>query len=180
MENVNSTSTYTQPSWFPVALRYGIITGLVAGVVSILLFITGGFEKVWIGFIIGVVIQIGSIVFAHKDFKSQNNGFMTYGRGLLIGTILSAISGLVGGLISFAYIQFVDMSVIDRMNELQIVMMEKFGLPEDKMDEAIQKLEESNTPAKQITGGLTTGLTMGFLFSLIVSAITKKNKPEFE
>ncbi len=180
MENLNATTTVTQPAWFPIALKYGIITGLASGVLSILLFISGAFETVWIGIVLALAISVAGIVLAHREYKSANHGFMSYGRGLVIGTVLSVIAGLISGLISFAYIQFVDPGVLDRMKEMQMAMMEKFGMPEDKMEEAVAKLDEQFTPLKQLTSGLSSGLIGGFILSLIVTAITKRNKPEFE
>lgn len=180
MENLNATATINQPAWFSIALKYGILTGLASGVLSIIMFISGAFETVWIGIVLALVISVGGIVMAHKEFKRLNGGYMNYGKGLVIGTVLSLIAGLISGLISFAYIQFVDPGVLDRMKEMQMAMMEKFGMPEDKMEEAVAKLDEQFTPTKQLTSGLTSGLIGGFILSLIVTAVTKRNKPEFE
>lgn len=180
MENINTSATMVQPAWFPIALKYGIITGLASGVLSVIMFVSGAFETVWISIVLALIISIGGIVMAHREYKELNGGYMNYGKGLLIGTILSVIAGLISGLISFAYIQFVDPGVLDRMKEMQMTMMEKFGMPEDKMEEAVAKLDEQFTPTKQLTSGLTSGLVGGLVLSLIVSAFTKRNRPEFE
>lgn len=168
METFNTTApitTTTQPAWFPIALKYGIITGLASGALSVIMFISSAFETVWIGIVLALIISVGGIVLAHREYKRVNNGYMAYGKGLLIGTVMSIIAGLISGLISFGYIQFVDPGVIDRMKEMQIAMMEKFGLPEDKMEEAVAQLDEQFTPTKQLTSGLTSGLVGGFILS---------------
>lgn len=180
MENMNASATISQPAWFPIALKYGILTGLASGVLSIVMFISGAFETVWIGIVLALIISVGGIIMAHREYKFLNGGYMNYGKGLLIGTILSVIAGLISGIISFAYIQFVDPGVLDRMKEMQMAMLEKFGMPEDKMEEAVAKLDEQFTPMKQLTSGITSGLFGGLFLSLIVSAFTKRSKPEFD
>jgi hypothetical protein len=166
--------------WLPVAFKYGVITGLASAVFIVINFIAGTFSLIWVGLLVGLTISILGIVFAHREFKRNNGGFMKYGRGLMIGTLVSIIASIIGGLVTYCYIEFVDPGILDTMKEIQISMFEKFGMPEDKMDEAIAKVNEETTAINQLTRSFWNGLIGGFILSLIVSAFTKHNRPEFE
>jgi predicted Co/Zn/Cd cation transporter (cation efflux family) len=180
MDNYDSTITQQKAPWVMIALKYGIIFGLVSGLVGVFIFMTDSFSNIWLSITIGLAVSITGIVLMHREYKRHNAGYMTYGQGLLSGITMSIIAGLISGLISYAYVEFVDPGVLDRMREVQISLLEKFGLPEDKMEEAIAKMEAENTASKQITGGLTSGLVGGLLLSLIISAFTKRTRPELE
>ena len=169
-----------QTPWWSVGLKYGVITGLVGSVLTMVNFIMGNFDAIWIMFAIGLAIYIGAIIMAHKEFKRHNGGFMTYGQGVLIGTLTVFIAGVIGGLFSFIYISYVDPNILEEMKEMQIAMMEKFGVPEEQMDEAIAKIEAETTAGNQLKSGLINGVVSGLILSLIVSAFTKNKRPEFE
>ena len=166
--------------WMPVALKYGVITGLASAVFAVINFIAGTFSMIWVGILLGLTITIMGIVMAHREYKRLDGGFMTYGRGLMIGTVVCIIASVISGLVTYCYIEFVDPGILDTMKEMQISMFEKFGLPEDQMDEAIAKVNEETTSTRQLTSSLINGLIGGFILSLIVSAFTKHNRPVFE
>jgi uncharacterized integral membrane protein len=166
--------------WLPVAIKYGLIIGLVSAIFIFINFLAGTFELMWVGLTVALIISIGGMVMAHREYKRLNGGYMSYGQGLMIGTVASVIAGVIGGLASYAYIEFVDPGILETMKEMQISMMEKFGMPEDQMDEAIARVNKDTTATKQLTQSLWNGLIGGFILSLIVSAFTKRNRPEFE
>ena len=174
--------TVTQPTapWMPISIKYGIIFGLISGLVSVVIFLTENFGNIWLGMVIGLSVSITGIVLTHREIKNSNGGYMSYGRGLISGLVMAMIAGLISGTISYLYIQFVDPSILEKMSQIQIEMLEKMNFPEEKMEEAIEKMEAENTASKQLTGGLISGLVGGFILSLIVSAFTKRSRPEFE
>ena len=176
-ETLNEQKTAT---WWSIGLKYGLITGLISAILSMVNFISGSFDKIWLMMALGLAIYIGAIVLAHREFKKANGGFMTYGQGLMVGTLTVFIAGIIGGIFSFIYIEYVDPSILDQMKDMQISMMEKFGVPDDQMDEAIAKIEKDTTSFNQLKSGLLNGIFSGLILSLIVSAFTKKTRPEFE
>jgi hypothetical protein len=178
----DSDLTVTQPkaSWVTISVKYGIIFGLISGLVSVAIFLTENFGNIWLGMVVGLAVSITGIVLTHREFKNNNGGYMSYGQGLISGLVMAVIAGLISGTISYMYIQFVDPSILEKMSEVQIEMLEKMNFPEEQMDEAIAKMEAENTASKQLTGGLISGLVGGFILSLIVSAFTKRTRPEFE
>ena len=58
----------------------------------------------WAGAAVGIVL----FVFAHKYFKDDGNGFMSYGQGLGIAFWMALISVLITGLFTLAYLKLLD------------------------------------------------------------------------
>jgi len=77
---------------FPTALRYGMIGGLlfiITGIIQYLIGITSSTSDI-IGWIAMLAIPIVFSVLAILDHRDNDlNGFISYGRGLGVGTIAS-------------------------------------------------------------------------------------------
>jgi uncharacterized protein YjeT (DUF2065 family) len=162
-----------------VGIRYGLLMGLASVIFSFLqlTFIEDPETPLrWIG----VVILVIGIVLAHKQFKQQNQGFMSYGQGLAIGAITSAVSGVIGGVFTFTYFTFIDPSYMARVMELTRSRMEEKGMPDAQIDQAMAWTEKFATGPISMVFAILGGLLMGFLVSLIISAFTKNPRPEFE
>ena len=174
MEN---TTTSVTPS--AVAIRYGLLAGLASVIISFGLNMAE-LEQTpakWLG----TVILILAIVLAHKFFKQQNGGFLSYGQGLSIGTILSVVVGVISAAFSYIYIRLVDPEFVNRIMDKTRSDMEARG----NMSDA--QIEQAMTwTAKFMDGPLMVGTVLfmivltGFLASLLISAITKNPRPEFE
>ena len=174
MEN---TTTSVTPS--AVAIRYGLLAGLASVIISFGLNMAE-LEQTpakWLG----TVILILAIVLAHKFFKQQNGGFLSYGQGLSIGTILSVVVGIISAAFSYIYIKMIDPEFVNRIMDKTRSDMEARG----NMSDA--QIEQAMTwTAKFMDGPLMVGTVLfmivltGFLASLLISAITKNPRPEFE
>lgn len=162
-----------------VGIRYGLILGLVSVIFSFLqlTFIEDPETPLrWLS----VIILIGGIVLTHKQFKQQNQGFMSYGQGLAIGTIVSAVSGVIGGVFTYIYFTFIDPSYMARVMELTRSRMEEKGMPDAQIDQAMAWTQKFATGPISMLFTILGALLMGFLISLVVSAFTKNSRPEFE
>ncbi|GAA4316395.1 DUF4199 domain-containing protein [Nibribacter koreensis] len=172
-----SDASVTTPT--SIGLRYGLITGFVSVIYSLILFVTGLNENTAFSYL-GFLILVGGIYFAYKQFKSMNNGFMSYGQGLGIGSLLSAIVGLLGGVFTYIYIKFVDPGFMQRMQDLQITKMEEQGLSDAQIEQATEMAASFSGPGMMLIMGILSYLVIGFLISLIMAAIMKRSQPEFE
>ena len=162
-----------------VGIRYGLLLGLASVIFSFLqlTFIADPETPLrWLS----VVILIGGIVLAHKHFKQQNQGFMSYGQGLTIGTVASVVSGVIGGVFTYIYFTFIDPNYMARVMELTRSRMEEKGMPEAQIDQAMAWTEKFTTGPISMIFPILGALLMGFLISLVISAFTKKSRPEFE
>lgn len=175
----NSTNLNPGASVKSVAIRYGVITGIVSVIYTLFLYISELHTNTWLSLISTAILIVG-IVLAHKYFKSANSGFMSYGQGLGIGSLLSVIVGVFTGIFMYVYLKFIDSTVIEKMQEAQYVEMEKRGMSEEQIEQAIQLSQKMTSPEMMVIWAILGTLFFGFILSLIISAITKHTRPDFE
>ena len=174
---METTSTSLSPS--AVGLRYGLLTGLISIVFSFFLFITHTDQSPaqWLG----LLIFIGTMVLAHQTFKRENGGFLNYSQGLGIGTILGGVSGILTTTFRYVYVTFVDPEWLSRTMEIaRIKLEEKGGMTDEQIDQGISMMQKFSSGTFMVISGVIGSILFGFLIALVVSAITKHSRPEFE
>jgi hypothetical protein len=160
-------------------MRYGLLTGIASVLFSVVILMTEAEQSPvrWLE----LIIWIGGMVLAHNYFKQHNTGFMEYGQGLSIGTIMTAIGGLITTVFKYVYMTFVDPSYMARIMELTRTKMEEKGdISDEQIDMFISKMQKFSTGGWMLLFGVLGALLMGFIIALVVSAITKHSRPEFE
>lgn len=161
------------------ALRYGLIVGLVCVIYSLILSLTDNSMNRALSSVSYLFI-IGGMVMAFKYFKEHNGGFMRYGQGLGIGTLMSLIAGFITSVFMYIYVKFIDTTMMDRAMEMQRVELEKQGMDDAQIDQAMEMASSFTGPEMVLVGGTVGFLIIGFIIALIVSAIMKHTRPEFE
>lgn len=178
-------SSEPTPSWTAVALKSGVILGLVSAVLGLISLLTDSYGNFLYG-LVGFVVMIVLVTLANKDFKKQNGGYMSYGQGFKISFLTILVSALVSGLITFVYLEVIDPDALESIRQSKIEMVEKvagwFGaqVPEDQMDEAVAKIEAETTPFGTFKEGLMGAAFIGLLLALIIPAFTKRSRPAYE
>ncbi|MCC3160505.1 DUF4199 domain-containing protein [Hymenobacter sp. 15J16-1T3B] len=177
MENT-TTSTVTTTA---AGLRYGVLTGIVSIIYAFILMMTGMEQNSGMS-IITFLILIGGIVLAHRYYKEHNAGFMSYGQGLGIAAVLGAVTGLLSGIFRYIYITFIDPQYMENtMNAMRAKLETEGKLSDEQIDQAVQMAQKfsGSGPIGILFAVLGTAL-FALLLALIISAITKRNRPEFE
>jgi len=162
-----------------VGVRYGLLTGLVSTIFSFGLLVTETSQSPlrWLG----LAITVGGMVLAHNYFKQHNNGFMDYGQGLGIGTLMGGIGGLINTVFSYIYMNFIDPGYMGRIMEATRAQMEEKGtMSDEQIDQAMALAEKFSGGTMLLVFGVLGSVLFGFIIALIVSAITKNSRPEFE
>ncbi len=174
----NTTTPAVTPA--AVAIRYGLLVGIITVIYSLILMATGLEQKPVLGFVTFGIMIVG-IVLAHKYFKLNNGGFMSYGQGLGIATIMGAVIGTLSSIFRYIYVNFVDAEYTQRTLEAARTKLETDGLSDERIEQtmAITAKMMPNGPISIVWGILATAF-FGFLLALIISAFTKNNRPEFE
>ncbi len=168
-----------QPTVARVALKYGIITAVGSIIYNTILIIAEQNQNQALSSL-GLIILVVGMVYAMREFKSGNDGFMSYGQGLGIGTLVSAISGLLGAAFMMFYTQFIDTNFTQRMLDNTRADMENRGMDDAQIDTAMGFTEKMMSPGIMFAVGVFASIVIGFIIALIVSAIMRRNKPVFE
>ena len=169
--------TSTTPSTARVALKAGLITGLVMTVYSLILNMAGLPQSSPLHYL-SFLMLVGGLVYGMRDFKGQNGGFLSYGQGLGVGTLTAGVAGLLSSLVSTFYVKFVDPTVLQRTMDEQRVKMEERGMSDAQIEQAV-KIAESMTGFSFLIATLVM-LFFGFLLSLVIAAILKRDQDVFD
>ena len=169
------------------ALKWGLIIGVFGILFGIIIYIIDvsmlGSMKVGIGM---MIFSIALVIYAGIQCRKDLGGFMSYKDGWIHGFITLAIAGLLSTLFQILLFNVIDTEAVEIVVR-EVVgnaeeMMEKFGMPEDQMGEALDKTESDTFDRFKPVGAL-----MGYMWALIVYAILaliagaismKKNKDE--
>ncbi|MDN5200836.1 DUF4199 domain-containing protein [Fulvivirgaceae bacterium BMA10] len=168
-----------QPTVGKIGFRYGLILSLISIAYFIILNVVGLIANNafgWLGYIFTIIL----IVMAHKAFKDQGDGFMSYGQGLGIGTLLSVVSGVISSVFTLIYIKFIDDSMLQAIRDKTIEQLESQGMSDSEIETALEFSSAFTSPTAIAIFGILGALIGGFILSLIISAITKNNNPELE
>ncbi|MBR8534246.1 DUF4199 domain-containing protein [Carboxylicivirga sediminis] len=189
MENENKTPL---KSW----INNGVIFGAVLVALSVLMYVIVDLEKIslmgfaGIGIVFGFLPIIIGLIFIIRNYKKELGGFMSYKQGLLYGTYATFVAAIIVALYSIAFNNFIDPDYVKKTQEAvmekTLSFMESSGVPADAIEEQMSKMEEKMqkeidnaklvSPLKSIL--FTT--IFGFVISLILAAIFKKEPPVFE
>lgn len=174
---MDNTATPTTAS--AVGIRYGILTGLVSIILSFVLN-TAGLEQSpakWLS----LLVLAGGIYLANNHFKQQHGGFIGYGQGLSVGAILSLVAGVLNGIFSYVYVTYIDPEFIARiMDKTRADMEARGGMTDAQIDQAMVWTTKFMSGPMMLGTAILGTLITGFLIALIVSAVTKNPRPEFE
>jgi len=166
-----------------IFIKYGLIAGLiVVGVPVVLSLFTGfGPESFAIGEIIGyasIIVAMATVYFAMRQYRDNlNEGRLSFGRGLKIGTVISAIGGIAFAIYNVVFVTW----IMPDFNEQYFAysMGLEVGTPE--FESQFAAMMESNGFMYSLLGGtilmFLTVFLIGFIIS-VISALILQSKPK--
>lgn len=167
-----------KPSSARIALKWGVITSVISIIYSVVSFMTGLFIKNTAASYVTYLFLLGGIILALREYKTLNNNFLGFGEGLGVGTLMSAVTALISSVFSFLYITFIDTTIMQQITDMQREQMESRGMTQEQVDQAMEMVSKFSSPGMLFIFGVLGFIFFGFILSLIVSAVMKKDKPE--
>ncbi len=162
-----------------VALKYGVVTAIASIVYITILYVSGQFTNNSLTSL-SLVILIVAMIVAMKEFREDSNGFMSYGQGLGIGTLMAAVSGFISSVYNYIYISFIDQTITQQILDKARSGMEARGSDEAQIEASMAFIEKISSPGFGFAIGIISTVIVGFVIALVVSAIMKKDKPVFD
>ena len=158
-----------------IALKYGLYLGLIFIIISIIFeFMDLDMQtQQKVGYV-NYIIALVAIIFAHKAFKEDGDGYMSIGQGIGIGTLLCLISGVLSAIFTYVYIKFIDDSMLTKIKDAQIAELEKRGMSDAEIEQAMKVAGFFTSAEMMIVWIILAMVFIGFILSLIVSLFTKK------
>ncbi len=167
-----------------IGQKWGLILGGVLAAITIIVYSIDVSLLVNFSFsllLIAIVLAIGFM--AAKEYKAVNGGFGSFSDILKTLIITFAIGVLISFIVKFILFNFIDTNVMQQMIDLSgeksQELAETMGV--EMTEEAVDKIRETNpfSASKMFLSYII--VTAGnIIFGLIIAAITKNKKPEFE
>jgi len=164
------------PSLARIATKYGLIQGVVGFLLFLVVAMTGMTQS-WLTSSVNIILLAVLIVLAHREFKKANEGVMSYGRGVGLGTLLTVIASVLSSILLFIYVGFINPGYPAAALKAQRAVLEARGMTGAQLDQALSMTGAMLTPTGIVITSLISGVVVGFIVALVVSAFTKCNDP---
>lgn len=160
-----------------VSLKWGAISGVISIAYFMIIIMADLLGSTGVS-LLGYVPFIIILFLAHNEFKKEGDGFMSYSQGLGIGTLVALVSSLVAGVFNYIYTKFIVPDFYEQMMDKMVEIWTAKGMTDEQIDAASSMMSKFQNPELAFFVGILGAVFMGFIVSLIVSAITKHNNPE--
>lgn len=159
-------------------VTFGIILGLFSVLYTTAIYVTDLtlFTSWWLGLVsFAISITIG-FVLVSKTKKQL--GTMTFKEGFTVYFLAALIGSFISTMFYYVLFNFIDPQAKETIKEITLKytaeMMQKFGAPTAQVNEAIQKMAETdNYSLGNLLFGLAIVLVFQAIFGLILAAIFK-------
>lgn len=168
------------PSFFPTAVKQGLIIGVIIIILSLVSNLAGLSTNVMASLVLTflmVVLYAAAAFMAVKSHRDHDlGGTITFGRAFITGLVAALVAGLMTSVFSIVYVQFIDPGSVQDAIDASMEMMEKFGLDEDQIDAARESaLESATNPLMILINGTGLAFFFGAIGSLISAAVLKQD-----
>ena len=177
-----------------IAIQYGILSTLVSVlyVLGIYIIDESLFSSRWGGIVV-LLATLAVFVVAVLNYKKENGGYASFREAFSAFMLPFIFATLLGVVFNLAFYNVIDADLAGRNGERQFDMM--MEMPEEQLngamkfmgvattDELHTQIMEQAASSKTVMGQLKAsgmGIVFFSVLSLVVSAVTKKNRPEFE
>jgi hypothetical protein len=164
-------------------LNFGIILGLfsVIFITTIYVIDLKLFTSWWLGLVsFAISITIG-VVLVSRTKKQM--GTMTFKEGFTVYFLAALIGSFISTIFNYVLFNFIDTEAKETIKEITMKytadMMESFGTPASAVNEAMQKMAETdNYSIGNLLFGLAVVLIFQAIFGLILAAIFKSKSSQ--
>lgn len=125
-----------------------------------------------------MIISLSFVYFGIKHFRDQENqGRVSFKKGLIIGTLISLITALAFGVLDIIYVKFINPDFLTEYYEVVLnEMKETLPAEEFKLEQARMEAEKQlfANPMMNFLIMFLTVFVIGFIISLISSLILQR------
>lgn len=174
--NANQGNTYLKS-----AMTFGLITGIILVIYTLLLYMTDNYisKSTFLG-ILQWIIFTGGLYYGIKHYRDQfSGGYITYGRSLGLGVLISVFVGVILGIFTYLLYAVIDPELMEKSMKLAQEEMLKSGMSEERVEAATKMQRTFNSPTMMLFSSVFSFALIGTIISLVVSIFTKKEKPIF-
>jgi hypothetical protein len=169
-----STSNVTVRS---TGVRYGLILAFV-GIIMFLIYMMAGIDMTGNIRFLSFPIYIVVIFLAHKYFKENGDGYMTFGQGVGISFWLGLVSSVISSIFTYFYVKVIDGSMIQQIMDKEIEKMQEKGMSDEQIDQTMKFVAFFTSAESILVIGTISIIIFMVVAGLIISIFTQKNRSE--
>lgn len=168
------------------AAKSGLTLGLIGIIITLLVYFIDAklLANMWLGMAI-IVIFLALVVIFGIAYRKQVGGFLSFKQAFLYSLVLLLVAGLIGQGFNLILFNVIDSDltevVTDAALETTERMMEKFNVPDEEVDKALERTE-AQMANQYKPGGVVKAYFISIIIyaiiSLIAGAIIKRRNPE--
>ena len=159
--------------------NWGGILGLLLIAYSLVLYMLDANESSAAQWVSYGFIAAG-VFLATKVKRDNQGGFISYGQGLGVGVGVAFFASVMVAFYTYIFFGFIDPDMLEEMILRTEDEMYNQGLPDDQVEMAMNMTRKFMMPGPMAAMVVLTYTIVGFIISLITSAILKKEDTSFE
>ncbi|MCB9187022.1 MAG: DUF4199 domain-containing protein [Flavobacteriales bacterium] len=159
-------------------MNWGGILGLALIAYSLVLYALGATESQAAQYVSYGIIAAG-IFLATKNKRDKQNGIISYGEGLGYGVGVAFFGSILVAFYTFIFFSMIDPEMLEQMVLRAEDQMYEQGLPDDQVEMAMEMTRKFMMPGPMAAIVVLSYTFVGFIISLITSAILKKEGDPF-
>ncbi len=162
--------------WKP-ALIYGAIVGFVGILLGVIFYIMDLATANWTSYlsmVVGIAVLAYCLVAYRKEYLG---GFAKFGQIFVMALVIGIISSIITTIYSYVLYTFIDPELIDKIKLVaEEKMMNNPRIPENMLDDMIERMAKNFEPKRMLTMGLIFGIVGNAIIGLILAAFIKKEE----
>ena len=159
-------------------MNYGAVLGCCLVAIAVVMWLLGIDDKEsMISSLLNNVLIIAGIAYTVILFRdTENNGFISYGDSLKLGTSVAFFSSVILSFYTFIFVTFIEPDYLNEIIELaeQAILESDPEISDENLDLALSMSERFMQPHWLLILGVLGGTFVGFIYSLIISIFVKK------
>lgn len=179
METMNETPATSafRENVSPVktALKWGLITGVVMIVLSLVSYYGGMTQNSAMQWLTYALLALGIFLGVRTHRDKDLGGYLSYGRGVGTGVLIALFAGVLLSVFILLFYGVIDPAALDELKRIQEEGMYEQGMSDEQIDASMNFV----TPGIMALFTLPSITFFGLILSLVVAAGLKKNKPLF-
>ena len=170
-----------QPKIGKYALKFGVISGLIGIVFSLMLYFQKmHYEQTTATMLIGTAILFGVIAVGVNQYKKDNEGFLKLGQALKLGTGIALIGGIIGLIYYFLLTNnIIEAGYMEKAMELakNKAFEQNPNMTQEQWDQGMAMQSKLQWLAYPF--GLIINAILGLVGGLITGLIMKKDRSQY-
>ncbi len=167
-----------KPSPWPLALKFGLIAGLLNIIVSILFYLSDPHSLKtsgnWIQSIIGWTLLLVILIVAGKQRATELDNNFTYNNGFGFSFMVGLPYSFITMVYIFVYFVFMNPELLPKIQEAQLEALQAKGLSDEEIDAQMSMINKFNSPIVYAIFSCFASILQAVIIGLIAAIFTKK------